>query len=220
MKNLTFISIKQVLVCCISILLLSCSSDAKYSCNPEIEKWARTNIDKYVTATRSEIVELSMDQQRAILRGLPADKKANLWREKLAYIMQDSKLSEEEKQEVKNIYDYFIPYFYSQDGLEEAEEYAKKWINHMQTTYTWDNDMVYYHIFTWLTAEEYEKVLLQESLKTLRVSTRSEADAPDCECRYDSECHNDRDCNIKANCKITGKCGIGGQWSCDGLCNG
>ncbi len=63
-----------------------------------------------------------MDQQRAILRGLPADKKANLWREKLAYIMQDSKLSEEEKQEVKNIYDYFIPYFYSQDGLEEAEE--------------------------------------------------------------------------------------------------
>lgn len=113
MKNLTFISIKQVLVCCISILLLSCSSDAKYSCNPEVEKWARTNIDKYVTATRSEIVELSMDQQRAILRGLPADKKANLWREKLAYIMQDSKLSEEEKQEVKNIYDYFIPYFYS-----------------------------------------------------------------------------------------------------------
>ena len=188
MKNLTFISIKQVLVCCISILLLSCSSDAKYSCNPEVEKWARTNIDKYVTATRSEIVELSMEQQRAILRGLPADKEANLWREKLAYIMQDSKLSEEEKQEVKSIYDYFIPYFYSQDGLEEAEEY--------------------------------EKVLLQESLKTLRVSTRSEADAPDCECRYDSECHNDRDCNIKANCKITGKCGIGGQWSCDGLCNG
>ena len=46
MKNLTFISIKQVLVCCISILLLSCSSDAKYSCNPEVEKWARTNIDK------------------------------------------------------------------------------------------------------------------------------------------------------------------------------
>lgn len=77
MKNLTFISIKQVLVCCISILLLSCSSDAKYSCNPEVEKWARTNIDKYVTATRSEIVELSMDQQRAILRGLPADKEAN-----------------------------------------------------------------------------------------------------------------------------------------------
>lgn len=45
MKNLTFISIKQVLVCCISILLLSCSSDAKYSCNPEVEKWARTNIE-------------------------------------------------------------------------------------------------------------------------------------------------------------------------------
>lgn len=80
--------------------------------------------------------------------------------------------------------------------------------------------MIYYYVCTWLTAEEYEKVLLQESLKTLRVSTRSEADAPDCECRYDSECHNDRDCNIKANCKITGKCGIGGQWSCDGLCNG
>ncbi|WP_278686243.1 bacteriocin fulvocin C-related protein [Alistipes finegoldii] len=220
MKNLTFISIKQVLVCCISILLLSCSSDAKYSCNPEVEKWARTNIDKYVTATRSEIVELSMEQQRAILRGLPADKEANLWREKLAYIMQDSKLSEEEKQEVKSIYDYFIPYFYSQDGLEEAEEYEKEWINHMQTTYNWDNDMIYYYVCTWLIAEEYEKVLLQESLKTLRVSTRSEADAPDCECRYDSECHNDRDCNIKANCKITGKCGIGGQWSCDGLCNG
>ena len=46
-----------------------------------------------------------MEQQRAILRGLPADKEANLWREKLAYIMQDSKLSEEEKQEVKSIYD-------------------------------------------------------------------------------------------------------------------
>lgn len=43
-----------------SILLLSCSSNAKYSCNPEVEKWARTNIDKYVTATRSEIVELSI----------------------------------------------------------------------------------------------------------------------------------------------------------------
>ena len=215
MKNLTFISIKQVLVCCISILLLSCSSDAKYSCNPEVEKWARTNIDKYVTATRSEIVELSTDQQRAILRGLPADKEANLWREKLAYIMQDSKLSEEEKQEVKNIYDYFIPYFYSQDGLEEAEEYAKKWINHMQTTYNWDNDMVYYHIFTWLTAEEYEKALFQESIKALRVATRSE----DCECRYDSECHNDKDCNIQEDCKITGDCGIMGLYNCDGLCN-
>ena len=34
-------------------------------------------------------------------------------------------------------------------GLKQyAEEYAKKWINHMQTTYNWDNDMVYYHIFT------------------------------------------------------------------------
>lgn len=123
-------------------------------------------IDKYVTATRSEIVELSMVSNGPFSEGLPADKKANLWREKLAYIMQDSKLFRRGKQEVKNHIWLFHSYFYSQVELEEAEEYAKKWINHMQTTYNWDNDMVYYHIFTWLTAEEYEKVLFQESIKS------------------------------------------------------
>ena len=74
--------------------------------------------------------------------------------------------------------------------------------------------IISFHIFTWLTAEEYEKVLLQESLKTLRVATRSE----ECKCRYDSECHNDKDCNIQEDCTINEGCGPFGKLRCDGLC--
>lgn len=152
-----------LLICFTAIFVSAYSSEPKYSCDPEIEKWARANIDHYATAPRSEIAALSAGRQRAINVGLPAERKELLWREKLADILREPDLSDAEKQEIEKLYNKFIPLFYEgPDAAEAQESEVLKWMDMMKTKFDWTDNQIYYYTFTWLTKAELDAVQPQE----------------------------------------------------------
>lgn len=62
------------------MFILSCGKEPKLSCIPEIDLWAKENIDYYESSEFDEMITLPLSRQRAIFRGFSPEKKVSLWK--------------------------------------------------------------------------------------------------------------------------------------------
>jgi hypothetical protein len=68
-----------------------------YSCNQNIDNWARENVDLISDMSREDIVELSGEKQRAAFRVMSPDKRKKIWLEKLSGLLDQDQSYEEFK---------------------------------------------------------------------------------------------------------------------------
>lgn len=153
---------------------------------------------------------------------MSGEQKVALWKDKLQYILNCPELTSDEKQELETMFTYLEPRHYdTKKGLKEIQQYAELCENKLRSEYGWSDEKLYLYTYTWLTKEELDKAILQESLSSLRISTRNET-VPDCECRTDSDCQYSPGlgiCNDNRNCEIVReKCGFMKVWPCMGMC--
>lgn len=209
----------------VTFSLSSCSEDPLYSCDPEVEAWTKVNINLYQSASRANIVKLPLERQQAVIRGISTDKKVSLWRTKFDYIMIDERLTDAEKNELRQLYDFVSPEYYDTKlGLSQLREFATTWERRMSEKYGWNEQKIFFYACTWMTEEELAQSVIQDGAISLRKSTRSESDnLPPCTCRYDSFCarfgkeckDSPQDCNYDS---FNDDCGLIGGFPCDGIC--
>lgn len=214
----------SVFLCTVAVMFVSCSLDsAQYSCDPEIEAWTKANVTSFAKASREDIAGLSLDRQRAMFRALSGEQKVELWKGKLESILTDTGLTDDEKYELESLISFLEPRHYeTRSGLKEIQGFASAWETKMRSEYNWTDEKLAFYTHTWLTKQELDKAILQEGLSSLRISTRSEDNKKDCNCRYDSDCQYESagdSCDSDKQCVIKRPgCGALNAFECDGLC--
>lgn len=78
------------------ISLVSCKKEKQFSCDPEINRWAKENAGRFQDITREKLATLPLALAQAAYRTLPPEKKFELWNEKLdiVYSLWDAPVRE------------------------------------------------------------------------------------------------------------------------------
>ena len=201
------------------ILLCSCN-DQVLSCDEEINSWAKQNVTLFEHAERVEIVSLPFSRQRAVFNGLSPMKKVELWLYKENLILESKTLSNSEKSAICELFDLLSPAICSnKEARRSFIEYAEVWETKMRELYGWDDRMLFYTVWTWMSQDEFFASVSSDEY----IETKSQTDPKpiDCNCRYDVYCdgrvHGER-CDKGILCEQVGGCGVLGTSSCNGVC--
>lgn len=185
------------------------------SCNPETDKWAKENIEYYQSASRDELVELSLSKLRALYRGFSKEKIDSLWSWKYSYECKHYALSAEESSFYKTLIDYQYV------GKTEYQAFSDWWLKTANEKYHWPQEMVFVLGYTWLTEDEYIAASILELAQNTKFDIGDNiVQKADCECNTDWGCIGlGFDCNVELACNVTEVgCGLMQMDSCAGLC--
>lgn len=138
-----------------SLLLSSCSQDDVFSCNPEINDWAKSNKEEIRKMTRSEFLELpDAGYQRAAYAVLAPEKKIDLWKTKIneTLLLNWKDAEKTHIRELLTMIDENPGWFASRKEKSQAEKdaisddiilKAAPWIEYAKEVLKWDNKQIY-----------------------------------------------------------------------------
>lgn len=203
MKKLAFILSLFLLI------LTGCSKEECYSCDPEIDSWIKENYTEIQKYTREKISSYPLSYEKAILRALTAERRKEIWSEKIDYI-KSMKWSNEEIAYINYFVNSFNKLDYSykksdQNSLIEEEMYLK--LVESMEKFNWDKKFVF------------ETFFLVGDIGALKFNLKEEqVDGGKCECKYDLGCPGWGDC-VHGMCEETSDgCGLFGGAPCTGKC--
>ncbi len=201
------------------LIISACTKQDILSCDPSINKWALDNIAYYETASRDELLLLTIPEQRAIIVGLSGEKRMELWRNKLEIIKSKQLLKPEELAIYSDIIYFIKPeHFNNPDKSLELTEYAENRIHILQEEYNWEDRKVFFYFYTWLTEDEYNDALLFSELNQAVTKGSIDDGTSDCNCMpYRFECSASEIC-FEQNCSATQGCGLFNNNTCTGKC--
>ncbi len=129
-KNSIFLSLLLLVV------LVSCQKEPCYSCDDGVDSWAKENITKISLMTRSDILKLNLEKQKAAYRTLQSDKKKKLWSDKLVDVKKMAK-SDEELQHLIVLEKFAENYDFESDLPTELETFLFEWFDEGKKKFGW-----------------------------------------------------------------------------------
>lgn len=199
--------------------LVSCKKEAglKYSCDENIHQFVSLHLEAWEGITLEGINAYGIDTQRAIFNAISDENKAELWREKIAYIRATETLSPDLEGHLDILKDMITPDMYADSMLANAViSYVTDDINPLIVNDT----LVTYYLYTLFTYEPFG-----EFMNNFFERLAGGVAATKCECASGGgiifgDCIGSTKCS-KGGCEeVRGFCGAAWLGKCDGLCGG
>ena len=211
------------------VVMTSCSQDdgITYSCNKEIDRWVKSNLDEIQEMTTVEFLEFNdVATQRAVYSAFSIEQKQSVWLNKIENILQFD-WTEKEREHIESLLLVIknSDFFGVKDDVVKDQFYlaAYKWHEYAEEELGWSKEIIY--AISGTPNEVYKKNnLLQVSIETQKEqpSTRN----PYCYCidwhNYYDDCinygftlHCVRDFNM---CYPEEACGWFWGMECNGQC--
>jgi len=136
----------------IGLFATSCKKDninENFSCNPEINQWAKTNLKSVQLLTRDELTQLPISKQRAAWRTLSAERKLELWKDKYAEMNKLNWTIEERNHLELLVNELKVEFFLEPTSIERIEiqnigdQFLLTWISFAQSELHWNQHFLY-----------------------------------------------------------------------------
>lgn len=231
MKKLTVLSLVTVLVITLGT---SCSKDVKYSCDPEVDAWAKENIEDIRTMTRTQFLDLSVAYQQAAYSVFSADKKIDVWSAKCAELLELpwTDLEKDHINALLTLIKENDSWWYQQERANSKRELEAiadevmiktyRWTEYAYETLGWDKDLVRAIIASpgqLMDTKGKLRTGKNELSGSILIKTRGEST---CDCSRSSDwCSGYNQCGkgcIRGNTPYDWVCGTFLMYRCDGVC--
>lgn len=216
------------------VLLTGCENETCFSCDEEIDSWAKENIKELRLKSRTEISKFNLEKQRAAFRTFTPIKRREIWLDKLAS-MKRIFSSQDELRHFSKIEKFIEGLDFSQEISDSQADYFFNWFNEGVENYGWTNYFLasgFMRLGETVNSEDQYKNLYtfeprmqnkQDSFGLMQLLIINDANAEeiDCNCRWDTHCQliASSDCNTQSACEETVLgCGIVFMQSCTGRC--
>lgn len=143
-------SIKLVVIV-VSLVLFatSCESDLNevYSCDPEVNDWVNENKEDLSNINRRELLNHSPDVQRAIVRSFTAEKRFELWHEKINTLISQ----EQEKNVIRHLEklrDHLTVQLFESPTKYRNKEFETEWINYTTEILNWEPERIVFTVMS------------------------------------------------------------------------
>jgi hypothetical protein len=205
-----------------AIIATACNKKTEiYSCNPELSKWVVENKATYANTDRATLCKLRSDSMIVMLHSIEPSVKVNLWKEKMALVMQQN-FTREEKQHLEKLFAQYRVEIYTDSVINKAFNlFAEQWWKEANERLNWDNKKIFMLTNTLYTEDEF---VVHDVLRIIKDGSSQKAEHitipykdPDCTCRYSLSCTNGS-CIDGACGYQPADCGVFGGSRCTGSC--
>ena len=226
------------------LLGYSCQKgDLHYSCNPQIDQWAKDNYENIQNFTKIEFESLNNGEQKAAYAIMGTKQRHALWMAKLNDVLQ-LEWTPQEAEHIKSLI-LFVEENKSLFADNETEDDRNKfelfmyvWIEYSKETLKWDKETIYSicgdpnNAIMIKTRYGHKKLTISRSYEigqsTLKTRSESGGTFGDCTCSQESDwcdifgempssvmsCNNNNhNCNVVRN-----NCGTFWKFDCNGIC--
>jgi len=213
------------------LCIVSCKKEKQFSCDPEIDSWAKENVVRFQEITREQLATLPIQLAQAAYRTLTPEKKFEFWQEKFDIVY--SKWDAPVREMIDDMRSHMsVAWFDPELGVIDRD-YINSWENVMLTEWM---DSTYYHLSFCMIYTEEELNALEYSTgnsnsswanvpselmaKYLPSNTKSGGGgAGACYCEWDSTCREEDEKCIDPNCHRTIEgCGFAWLSPCTKIC--
>ena len=214
-------------------VFMSCSNkeDKKFSCDPNIDNWVKSNVSTIRYMKRTEWLKLDESLKKPVYRAFAPKEKHNFWLDKLGEVINLNWTSKE-KEHIIVLYNWVKnnPNFFAddlnQDSKEflEAEKFEYEWREKGESELGWSKQIIAAITMSGNrvlnTQGELEVVKkTANGLVRLKTTGLEPGAGQKCECnRIDDWCGRDSDCSKNDYCNVYRGCGWFLQAFCDGMC--
>ncbi len=208
----------------LSLALFACGQKEevtyRYSCDPEANMWAQTNLESIQKMTRADVVSLSDSKIRAAFRIFDAGQRKAFWLDKLSEVLLLD-WSKDEQAHIEKVIDFIESNPQIFDGkLEENEtlydlfdRFMYEWISYAETELGWDRQVIGAMLAT-------GKVMTDKTGRMQSISPRVKTAAEkECYCNLSFDfCFSAGDCVDTECVGVPEGCGLLSLMTCDGEC--
>lgn len=218
----------------IPFILSSCQNGDVYSCNPNLDKEIRTNLEIIRQMTRADLVKMDdIHYQKAAFRAFSPEQRKTIWMEKIDEVMLLD-WNDIEKRHIELLYSFLDKYekIFSEGFAERQQNEllieTYRWAEYAKDSLGWNDKIINAMVgnpnkMLTKTGNIEEKTVNNKIMKT-----RSEGEFGDCECNSDYKEDDSMiiyDCDRKDGCFGFSDChqssyGCGMFWGnpCNGIC--
>lgn len=120
----------------ISFANIGCQDETCYSCDKEIDSWAKENFESLKIMNRNQLVVLSSGKQRAAFRTFTPEKRKQLWVDKFKQI-KSLNFSKDELDHLKIIEKFLNKYDFSKELTYDQELFLNSWFEEGKLNFGW-----------------------------------------------------------------------------------
>lgn len=223
--------LKQILFLPVFLFMSSCTEDAVYSCDPNIDLWVNENIAEIQCMTRSQWLELDENLNMAAYRAFTPKQRILFWQERfdeikiLPWSEKEYKHIIAAEEFINNHLDYFYSDRLSDIQYDELNLFFYKWSKYAYEELLWDKKIVNAILSSGGKMINVKgDILTSQNMETKSIAVLTYSAEPTCNCNpdYFLACapNADSECNIKKACHLeTHSCGLFLLLDCNGLCD-
>lgn len=209
------------LVFLLAMVLQTCQQDEKvYSCDPILNEYITIHKEELRSISVLELSNSDIAFQQAVFRSFDAEKKREVWMQRIQILLETQDYSPEEFAHVKILLGHLQTGNYEEknleSGLRERRQFASEWIKKAKDDLRWSDwqiAFVAYRIYT-------NKTQFENELRIAETVHLNDGIEPitNCSCNILSEYCVTKYC-VTGSCNILST-GCGFLWSekCDGIC--
>jgi hypothetical protein len=223
---------------------ISCQKDPLlYSCDPEMDAWAKNNYESIQSFTIAEFIGLDYAQQQAAYATMGQKQRHEIWMNKLNDVIQMCWTEDEEKH-IELLISYVgknESLFANNETQQERDQFELsmyEWVDYAEEKLKWDKKTIYSicgdpNPVVMMTVDDGRIKLINSKLvesltgeQQATIKTRSEvSEGPLCSCAMTCDlCDIAGEANIMCNnynykCQVSvNQCGWFKKFDCDGVC--
>lgn len=218
---------RQCLFVACTLLLLtatSCQDEVLYSCNPEIDKWTKSNLSYIQNMTYADFLSFNNDIniQKSIYVAMSSEQKTELWKRKIEDVLKLS-WNEEERLHIESLLTLIEkkPYLFDSTLHENYEDeidlFSYHWIDYAKEKLGWEFEIYAIGMTLNPVVIEDGQIIVDESYADNSKSLKTRSEIYACNCKYGVGCSIGYSC-IEHSCQLVLGCGLMGLSDCTGMC--
>lgn len=199
---------------------ISCD-DVCYSCNTEIDSWAKRNKEYLKSLDRNELSHLSLSKQKAAFRTFNPKKRQQLWLSKLNQVKSIVN-SKNEIEHLKKIERFIMQHNFLKELSKSQAIFLSSWFKEGQNKYSWN----FYFLVSGFVELNNDATFSKEEFESKFKNYKARPAGLDsgisgCDCRWDLSCELANLGSCSGTCESTTLgCGWFLMQSCTGDCSG
>lgn len=209
---------KFLIVLSFFTFLYSCQeTELEFSCDPLINKFVMENQEELSQISVVEFSTYDISLQRAIFNSWSADKKYDVWMNKLNYLLENEQLNSKEYNHIQQLIEHIQPdYFHNQESNNEVEKFASEWIRYAEEELNWNARFIAFIVYR-LYTEQAQFDAEISMLNDLQLISSANSEGP-CDCNTSSDFCGDAACQNSSCSTVSSGCGWFWKESCNGDC--
>ena len=223
LKILNFNEMKKIIPFLFTVLFLySCQqTELQFSCDPVIDAYVTENRDELAQLTVHEVTVYELPLQRAIFASWSAEKKRNVWLDKLHYVMENEPLIEAEIGHIQDLIDHVVPGYFEESTVEQEKSeryaFAEKWQHYASIVLGWPESYIGFLVFRLYTSPS-QITAEKDLLEAIKMSVVTDTEL-NCDCNGTDDFCQNADCGSGECSSTQFGCGWLFMDSCNGICS-